>query len=85
VLPTELTVKVMPNPTPAYFNVLITGKNNSLVTVRVVDIFGRVLQLNQKIAANSNLQLGHKWSGGTYFVEVMQGNERKLVKVIKAN
>jgi hypothetical protein len=81
----ELTVKVMPNPTPNYFNVAITGKNNNPVTVRVMDIYGRVIQLDQKIAANATLRLGQKWAGGTYLVEVMQGEERKVVKVIKAN
>ncbi len=85
VFASELTVKVMPNPTPNYFNVAITGKNNSPVTVRVMDIYGRTLQVNQKIAANSTLRLGQKWTGGTYIIEVMQGEERKVVKVIKAN
>ena len=85
VFASELTVKVMPNPTPNYFNVAITGKNNTPVTVRVMDIYGRTLQLNQKIAANSTLRLGQKWTGGTYLIEVIQGDERKVVKVIKAN
>jgi YDG domain/HYR domain/MBG domain (YGX type)/Secretion system C-terminal sorting domain/Immunoglobulin I-set domain len=85
VFASELTVKVMPNPSPNYFNVAITGKNNTPVTVRVLDIYGRLMQLDQKIAANSTLRLGQKWTGGTYFVEVMQGEERKVVKVIKAN
>ena len=85
VFASELTVKVMPNPTPNYFNVSITGKNNTPVTVRVMDIYGRLVQLDQKIGANSTLRLGQKWAGGTYLVEVIQGDERKVVKVIKAN
>ena len=75
----------MPNPTVSYFNVLITGKNNIPASVRVIDIYGKLMQLDQHITINSTLRLGQKWTKGTYFIEVWQGEERKVVKVIKAN
>ena len=84
-LATVLTAKVSPNPTATYFNVVTKGKNDLPITVRVRDIFGRVMQANEKIAANSSLKYGHNWVGGTYFVEVVQGTERIILKVIKAN
>jgi len=37
------------------------------------------------VAANAVLRFGDGWAGGIYFVEVIQGAQRKLVKVIKAN
>jgi hypothetical protein len=73
----------MPNPSSAFFNVIIKGKDESPVTVRVMDIYGKVIQLNRNIGASSTLRLGDKWASGTYFVEVMQEAERKVLKVIK--
>ena len=81
----SLEVRVMPNPTPNFFNVVIKGTDAGPVTVRVMDVYGRVLQVHQKIGANATLRMGQNWTGGAYFVEVSQGNERKVVKVIKAN
>ncbi|MCW3094059.1 MAG: Por secretion system C-terminal sorting protein, partial [Ferruginibacter sp.] len=81
----ELLVNVMPNPTTTFFNVIIKGRDASPVTVRVMDVYGRLIQLHEKIGAFSTLQIGDKWPGGTYFVEVLQGGERKVIKVIKAN
>ena len=79
-----LEVKAFPNPSSNFFNVTITGKNNSPVNLRVTDILGRVVVI-QKVGANSTLRMGQKWTGGIYFIEVMQDNERKMIKVIKAN
>jgi hypothetical protein len=28
-------------------------------------------------------QFGHTYKGGMYFVEVMQGNEHKMIKLVK--
>ena len=77
--------KVMPNPTTTVFNLVIRGKDASPVTVRVTDVYGNVIQVNQKIGSSATLRLGDRWTNGTYFVEVIQGNERKLLKLIKAN
>ncbi|MBC7629330.1 MBG domain-containing protein, partial [Ferruginibacter sp.] len=82
---TALEAKVMPNPTTSVFNLIIKGKAAEPVTVRVTDVYGNIIQLNQKIGSSATLRLGERWTNGTYFVEVMQGNERKLLKVIKAN
>ena len=81
--PTALSITVKPNPSSNYFNVLISGNINSTVSVRVMDEFGRVIQSNQKFGANTTLHMGDKWVAGVYFIEAMQGNERKMVKIIK--
>jgi hypothetical protein len=74
----------MPNPSPNYFNLNIKGKNATPVTVRVMDIYGRTIYLNEKIGAFETLRVGEKWINGAYLVEVMQSGERKVIKVIKA-
>ena len=51
----------------------------------MLDIFGQVVEKHEKIASDKVLRLGHKWTSGTYFAEVIQGDQRKVVKIIKAN
>jgi hypothetical protein len=31
------------------------------------------------------LKLGQNWASGVYFAEVVQGEQRKLIKMIKTN
>ncbi len=78
-----LQVSVMPNPTPTSFNIIIKGKDAGPAILRVMDVYGRVIQLNQKLGAFSTLRIGDKWPGGAYFIEVSQGGERKILRVIK--
>jgi hypothetical protein len=81
----KLEVTVMPNPSNTFFNLAIRGSNKNNVRVRVLDIFGQVVERHDKIAANTTLQLGHSWASGPYFVEVIQDDQRKFVKIIKVN
>ncbi len=77
---------VMPNPVINYFDVATsTGDNNTPVEIRITSAEGRLLSV-QKTAANSTLKIGtERWRAGVYFVEVMQGGQRKVVKLIKVN
>ena len=81
----KLNATVMPNPTTSFFEVAISAKKGIPVTMTVNDVYGRLIQKNTKVDANRYNQLGQNWKAGTYFIEVMQGNERKVLKVIKTN
>lgn len=78
-----LKVQISPNPFEGHFNLFITASHEQPTTIRVLDIHGRIAEQYQKIAVNSNLSLGHHLPGGVYFVEVLQGSRRKIMKVIK--
>jgi hypothetical protein len=80
-----LTVSVMPNPASAIFNLVVRSSNKNPVTVRILDMFGQVVERHEKVNAGTVMKLGHGWTGGTYFAEVIQGNERKVIKLIKTN
>ena len=46
---------------------------------------GKVLSVH-KTGANSILKIGaEQWKSGMYFVEVTQGGQRKVVKLVKAD
>lgn len=75
----------MPNPSNTFFNLSVRSSNNYPVRIQITNIFGQVVERHEKIASNAILQLGHKLASGSYFVEVLQGDERRVIKIIKAN
>ena len=79
----DLKVTVMPNPTSHYFTLKLVSKSDVPVNIKVVDAAGRLVEGRAKQAANSTLQLGHNYATGSYFAEFIQGNQRKVVQLIK--
>ena len=82
-----VTVTVQPNPGVNYFDLIIRGgDNNKPATIRILDIYGKVVSAYSNIAANTVLRIrSDKWVSGIYFAEVMQGEERKVVKLLRSN
>ncbi len=80
----ELKVTVMPNPSTTYFTLKLESKYETPVNLRVMDGSGRVVDAKSKIGANSTFQIGHNYSSGTYYAELIQGTKRKVVQLIKA-
>lgn len=81
----ELKVTVLPNPSTTYFTLKIESKYTTPVNLRVMDAAGRVVDARSKIDANSTLRIGYRYTGGTYFAEMIQGNHRKVIQLIKLN
>jgi hypothetical protein len=80
----ELKVTVMPNPSTTFFTLKLESKYETPVNIRVMDGRGRVVDARSKVGANSTLQIGHNYSSGTYYAELIQGNTRKVVQLVKA-
>jgi len=83
----KLSVKAYPNPSSSYFQVSTRGGSTSEpITLRVLDMSGRLLQVRTGITANSNLQLGQDLTPGSYVLELIQGSskvEQKIIKISK--
>ena len=79
----KLEVSVIPNPSNSFFNLLINGSSVATVKVRVIDISGQVVEVHENVPSNSTLRIGERLASGSYFVEVIQNNERKNIKVLK--
>jgi hypothetical protein len=78
----QLSVQVSPNPSAYYFNLTVKGSDASPVSVSVVDVAGRKVK-RLKTTANTSSRFGDDLTAGTYFVEVIQGTEKKVLKIIK--
>jgi len=74
---------VMPNPSTTYFTLKLVSQSNLPVNIKVVDAAGRLVEGRAKQPANSTLQFGHNYAIGNYYAELMQGNQRKVVQLMK--
>ena len=82
---TELVVKAIPNPSSQYFTVFINGNSYSPIKIRVLDALGRTVETGSMPASGNILRIGERYRQGFYYLEVVQGNERRIVKLIKAS
>jgi uncharacterized delta-60 repeat protein len=78
-----LMVKAIPNPFITDFTLLLQSVNNSPATISITNAAGQVIERKSNIAANSILQLGANYKPGIYYVEIVQGTEKAVVKLLK--
>jgi hypothetical protein len=83
--PGRLSVNIQPNPSTNNFTIMISSNDDNPVRVKVTDMFGRVIETHDKVTSAGMLKLGQNWTSGVYFAEVVQGEQRKLIKMIKTN
>ncbi len=79
----DLKVTAMPNPSTTFFTLKIESRFQTPVELRVMDGRGRVVDAKSKLGANSTIQIGHNYSSGTYYAELIQGTQRKVIQLIK--
>jgi hypothetical protein len=81
---TEFSVKVMQNPSHNDFTLVIKSNDRKTpVTVTLMNMQGNVIS-QQKTIAGSNLKVGEtRWAGGMYVAEIIQGERRKLIRLVK--
>ena len=76
-------VIVAPNPSTTNFKIRVESSSHTQITIRVIDAAGRVLATMTGVQNNQLVTLGGNYIGGSYFAEVIQGNNHKTVKLIK--
>jgi uncharacterized delta-60 repeat protein len=79
----EFLIQALPNPSRGQFTLRTRNNSAQGVQVRVLDNLGRVVESRTSPAGNMTLSFGAGYRPGVYFVEVVQGTERKLLKLVK--
>ena len=78
----ELTVKVLPNPSDHFFNLILQSPSDEAVQVLIFDMYGKkVQQLSGR--GNQAYHFGDKYISGTYLMVVQQGKKQITTKLIK--
>jgi selenocysteine lyase/cysteine desulfurase len=79
----QLLITVMPNPSATIFTLKLQSKYNAPIQMRITDATGRAVESRANLVANSTIQVGANFMSGTYYAEFTQGNQRKVVQLIK--
>ena len=78
-----LNVRAFPNPSDETFTVLPEGYDrNEKILVTVTDILGRIVY-QATGTGKPAFTFGKELKAGTYILQVVQGNEKKIIKLIK--
>jgi hypothetical protein len=78
----SMSVKVFPNPTTSNFNLQVVTAGKEEVTARVLDMQGRFIK-SIVVAPNRTMNIGSELKAGSYIIEIRQGKEVKMTRVIK--
>ena len=80
--PDDLTVKIYPNPTTSEFKMSIQSTANENVSIRVMDMQGRLVK-HYSISASQAMNFGNDLKPGSYMVEIAQANKKTVQRVMK--
>lgn len=75
----EADVKVYPNPTQTYFNLVAPPEK---INVKVFDIYGK--SVDEFSGNQQSYSFGQNYISGTYIVQIIEGIKVKNIKVVKA-
>jgi uncharacterized lipoprotein YddW (UPF0748 family) len=78
-----LVVKALPNPTPNQFHVITVSSSTQPVSYKVTDISGKVIETRSNLPANGMFYIGSNYAPGMYFLQVMQGQQSEVLKLVK--
>jgi hypothetical protein len=79
----ELDVTAMPNPATNYFTLVVRSSNDDQIGIRVVDLSGKIIEVQTNIHTGESVKIGNEYEPGMYFVQVWQGELRKTIKILK--
>jgi hypothetical protein len=79
-----LSILALTNPGRSTFAFDIRSDVNSQpVTIRIVDILGRVVETRRNLQPNQIVHMGESLRRGIYIVELRQGDEVRYVRILK--
>jgi hypothetical protein len=78
-----LTVVPSPNPSTSIFKLKITSANTDPITIRIFDIWGRVVSRLYNVSNNTSVTVGAFWRAGTYTVVTTQGTLKVVTRLVK--
>lgn len=80
-----LRLGVISNPGRSHFTLnILTDNNTDKITVRVFDLNGRMLDSKANLQGSQVVNMGSGLKTGFYIVELIQGKEKRQLKVMKS-
>jgi hypothetical protein len=82
---TDFSIRVLGNPSPNYFDIQLRGNSDNNIRLTVYDNMGRVIETKSSLSSNQTMRLGSFYRSGIYLVEIIQGAQKQILKLVKAN
>ena len=79
----KLTMIALPNPSRNYFTLKIQSNSKEVFQLRVLDVSGRIVETRNGMVANTTFNIGNNFQAGIYLVEITQGKQQQILKLIK--
>jgi hypothetical protein len=71
---------ISPNPVKNYFSVLCNKKEASILSIKILDLYGRVIKTSEIPSMDM-----FNMEAGVYFAEIILDNNKRIIrKIIKA-
>lgn len=80
---TDFAVRAFPNPGSNGFTLICQSPYVSSMYIKVVEGNGRVIERRTLIKGSGFIYLGNEYLPGIYYVDVIQGSNRRTVKLVK--
>ncbi len=78
-----LSVQAMPNPTTDGFTIITQSSFLQTLSIQVTDYLGRIVERRTGVPANGTIYLGNQYRPGMYFMEIIQSDNRQIIKLLK--
>ena len=79
----DFKIDIIPNPSSNYFNLVMNTSDASPVSVRIMDVLGRVVEMKNNMAVSEKYTFGNGLKPGVYLAEIIQNKNRKVIRLIK--
>ncbi|TMI67933.1 MAG: T9SS type A sorting domain-containing protein [Bacteroidetes bacterium] len=80
----QLNLKAYPNPSENVFTLQVESDNlKDKISLRIFDMAGRTIQTFTNLSPGQTLKVGSNYKIGVYFIDMMQGDKHKQVKLVK--
>lgn len=80
----QFNVKVLSNPSSGPFTLNVENSNkHATMMLRVVNEVGNLIEKRNNVYGQQIMQIGNNYHPGIYFVELINGTNRKQLKLIK--
>lgn len=78
----EISIMAAPNPTHGQYKIKIESANSSNVEIHVFNNLGRLI-FTTKGKTNQVYEFGDNWATGIYSARISNGEEGKVIKLVK--
>jgi hypothetical protein len=79
----QFEVKAIPNPSEDQFTLVVENGGSEKISVIVYDAVGRIVKQIEKSEVSGQIRLGTGFKAGTYVAVVRQGNNVKILRLLK--